>query len=254
MMMSRIASIQAKPLRVAAVGGDAVLTGELAAPLAGASITLFQCACGEVPGADLLPSADAVIIDGAGRWEAALSEAANVRAMSLVGIVVLTDCASIGERILAMSLGVDHVLEKPVDIGELVLILRNLARPFSCQSMRATVALRLIRLRELQRTILKPFYFDEPAFSILLNLYVNQAQGRPVYQSHAYRASLAPTTTAHRWLLLLERDGLIERRADMIDRRRSTVRLTEQGGARVEALLDAWLSLGPTFPSGSEAR
>lgn len=58
----------------------------------------------------------------------ALVIATTVRTMSRNGIVLLTDSENRDERILALSLGIDHVLAKPVDLDELMAVVKNLAR------------------------------------------------------------------------------------------------------------------------------
>lgn len=56
------------------------------------------------------------------------SIAARLRTMSNVGIVMLTARAQQEDRMLGLSLGVDHYLTKPVNLRELELLIRNLCR------------------------------------------------------------------------------------------------------------------------------
>lgn len=51
-------------------------------------------------------------------------------------------------------------------------------------------------------------------------------------------AAKVPSTTALRWLTMIEKRGLIGRRPDDYDRRRSFLFLTEDGRGKVEATLD----------------
>lgn len=69
--------------------------------------------------------------------------------------------------------------------------------------------------------------FAEPAWDILLDLFVAKVSGLRVSTKAACIAAAVPETTALRWLILLVEQGLIERNDDKSDRRRSWVVLTE---------------------------
>jgi DNA-binding MarR family transcriptional regulator len=75
----------------------------------------------------------------------------------------------------------------------------------------------------------------EPAWDILLDLYVAAGRGQAVSVSNACLAADAPASTALRWLNHLEGEGLVERLADQTDARRHCVRLTAQGMTRMGA-------------------
>ena len=123
------AVLDERRLRVALLNGDGSLIDSLAAPLAAASIELV-CDDDNAGGGNDAPiaSVDAMIIDTGPGWDHALATASRIRALSLIGIVVLAEQLQPDARVPALSLGVDHVLAKPVDAAELVAILRNLAR------------------------------------------------------------------------------------------------------------------------------
>lgn len=70
--------------------------------------------------------------------------------------------------------------------------------------------------------------FGEPAWDILLDLYIAQAEEKPVSVSSACIGSAAPPTTGLRWLGVLAEQGLVEREHDPQDQRRVLVRLTEK--------------------------
>lgn len=90
----------------------------------------------------------------------------------------------------------------------------------------ATRARNLQRLRAKRERIFGASLFGEPAWDILLDLYVSEANGREECVSNACLASRVPPTTALRWLRGLEEQGWISRRADDADRRRTLVKLT----------------------------
>lgn len=79
-----------------------------------------------------------------------------------------------------------------------------------------------------------PDLFGEPAWDILLDLYIAQAEGKPVSVSSACIGSAAPSTTGLRWLGVLADEGLVVRENDSNDNRRVLVRLTSVGLTAME--------------------
>lgn len=82
--------------------------------------------------------------------------------------------------------------------------------------------------------------FGEPAWDILLDLFIAREAGRRVSVSSACIAADVPATTALRWLAILERRGLVERRADPIDGRRVYVDLSEDAFTMMKRWLASW--------------
>lgn len=85
----------------------------------------------------------------------------------------------------------------------------------------------------------KPELFGEPAWDILLDLYIAHAEGKPVSVSSACIGSAAPATTGLRWLGVLAEEGLVVRENDADDNRRVLVRLTSGGITAMEQFFDA---------------
>lgn len=85
-----------------------------------------------------------------------------------------------------------------------------------------------------------PDLFGEPAWDILLDLFIAQGDGKPVSVSSACIGSAAPATTGLRWLGVLADEGLIERESDCEDHRRVLVRLTPAGTAAMERFFEAF--------------
>lgn len=71
--------------------------------------------------------------------------------------------------------------------------------------------------------------FGEPAWDILLDLYIAHSERKPVSVSSACIGSAAPPTTGLRWLGVLAEHELILREHDPEDQRRVLVCLTEKG-------------------------
>lgn len=84
-----------------------------------------------------------------------------------------------------------------------------------------------------------PDLFGEPAWDILLDLYIAAGEGKPVSVSSACIGSAAPATTGLRWLGVLADEGLIVRENDPEDHRRVLVRLTSAGQAAMDRFFDA---------------
>ena len=82
-------------------------------------------------------------------------------------------------------------------------------------------ATRITRARRLRDEIFGGLTFFDPSWDMLLDLFVQQAQGRAVSVSSLCLASAAPPTTALRHIASLEQAGWITRRNDPEDGRRT---------------------------------
>lgn len=74
-----------------------------------------------------------------------------------------------------------------------------------------------------------PDLFGEPAWDILLDLYIAHVESKDVSVSSACIGSAAPPTTGLRWLGVLADEDLVCREHDPADQRRVLVRLTAKG-------------------------
>lgn len=74
-----------------------------------------------------------------------------------------------------------------------------------------------------------PGLFQDPAWDILLDLYMAHAEGKCISVKSAGLACPVPATTALRWLWALENAKLVERMPDKHDKRRSFVTLSTKG-------------------------
>lgn len=79
--------------------------------------------------------------------------------------------------------------------------------------------------------------FQDPAWDLLLDLFIAHERNRRVYLSSACVAACSPNTTAMRWLGTLETKKLVRRTCDPNDRRRIYVELTPPAYARLTGYL-----------------
>jgi DNA-binding MarR family transcriptional regulator len=71
--------------------------------------------------------------------------------------------------------------------------------------------------------------FGEPAWDMLLALYINNRSGEVFTVSRLLQFAQSPPTSALRWLNYLERKGLVRRDSHPNDGRSSLIRLTAKG-------------------------
>lgn len=95
----------------------------------------------------------------------------------------------------------------------------------------------IYRARRRRDQVLGHDLFGEPAWDILLDLFVAQQRGWRTPLSSVCVASAVPTTTAQRWIRELEARNLVRRTRDPNDGRRVYVALTETARADLEQLL-----------------
>lgn len=79
--------------------------------------------------------------------------------------------------------------------------------------------------------------FADPAWFILLDLFVRQHSGLQTSVFSACHASFSPVTTALRHLAILTERKIIEREYDSVDQRRIFLRLTEEASAEIQRTL-----------------
>ena len=102
----------------------------------------------------------------------------------------------------------------------------------------AAVALSELKARRSRARFFLPDILGEPAWNMLLDLFVHQAFGKGVSVTSATIASDAPQATALRYIALLQKEGLIERHRSSVDGRVSYLRLTQQGYRRIGTWLN----------------
>lgn len=130
---------------------------------------------------------------------------------------------------------------------------RGASNPDERSSGRAEFALLARKVYSLRRKRSLVFgnheLFGEPAWDILLDLYIAEDEGKPVSVSSACIGSASPPTTGLRWLGILAEKGLIVREHDPEDQRRVLVRLTDKG---LQAMDEYFASAAVDYEAGSQ--
>lgn len=104
---------------------------------------------------------------------------------------------------------------------------------------RKMLAIRLLEERRARRDFLPEELFHEPAWDMLLALYVAHVDRRTLNVKTLVACAEAPVTTSQRWIDHLAKLKLVDRVIDPMDRRRVEVSLNDAGVDAVGRYLDA---------------
>lgn len=102
----------------------------------------------------------------------------------------------------------------------------------------ADAAWSILRARRLRDEML-PGLFADPAWDIILFLFASEHSQRHATVSDACVAAAVPNTTALRFVASLEKQNIIIRIADKVDRRRRLLELSRD----MDAQIGRWLSI-----------
>ncbi len=111
---------------------------------------------------------------------------------------------------------------------------RQTALPFSqtvSPSALAALASKHFADRELRKSCINDAFFGEPAWDMLLYLFIKACEDRRAYKTAVTSASGVPHSTALRYLELLERDGIVRVELAEGDKRVQLVSLTPKGSS-----------------------
>lgn len=86
--------------------------------------------------------------------------------------------------------------------------------------------------------------FGEPAWDILLDLFIAAKEGRKVSVTSACIGAAVPSTTALRWIIVLENEELVSREDDPKDARRAFLYLTTKAYSQMIEYLSAMVPAG----------
>lgn len=175
-------------------------------------------------------------------------------------VIFVSGHAGFDEAVAAMRLGARDLLTKPIDLRRLIQIIKEIrlepptpapaaaplepddAPPLPPEEMPLKVLRDLRRLRRLRVQHLPPGLVPEASWEILLDLYACESKGIKISVTSLAVATGAPMTSALRRIQELEGSGFIDRLPDGVDRRRATLRLTQQGRGAVETFAQAYLA------------
>lgn len=126
-------------------------------------------------------------------------------------------------------------LKKQINDQSAQLFFRNeqAFRPHAVDKAKAVVTSRDTRLDLFDREL-----FGEPGWDILLDLFINEHRGARVAVSDACIAARSPSTTALRWIAVLEEKRYVLRVPDPEDGRRQYLCLTREAHDAMKAWLD----------------
>ena len=99
------------------------------------------------------------------------------------------------------------------------------------------LACRIYEARRVRARFLSMSLLGEPVWDMLLALFCFSARGRRLSVSSLCFASGVPSTTALRWVGVMEERDLIKRSKDVRDGRRTYLVLTEQGNRVMQGYL-----------------
>lgn len=146
------------------------------------------------------------------------------------------DLVALPRELFEQLLSLAHVVDPQFEVEDHLLAWPPRPRKGS-RAPTVTTARKFYQLRRRRAAYFDPTLFAEPAWDMLLDLYVAEREGRPVAVLSACIGASAPQTTALRWMRVLEGQGLIRKETDEKDARRIYVRLTDEAIGRMRSLL-----------------
>lgn len=114
---------------------------------------------------------------------------------------------------------------------------RLLAKLVRGRTRAATLAKQILLARTARNAILNDGLFGEPAWDILLSLYVAMNEGYRMNVSAVRNESGVGDTTALRWIDRLIELGLVRRHRNPLDNRSSFVELENEGMRKMDDIL-----------------
>jgi len=153
-----------------------------------------------------------------------------VRDESVVGLI-----KDLGSRLAAMSEEFTERASRVVDEHQ-----DDPAAAIS-EQMLVTQARDLLAQRKMRRRFLPAELFHEPAWDMLIALFIAHNDTRPTNVKALVAMADAPVTTSQRWIEHLHKLKLIDRVNDPADRRRIEISLSHSGYEAITAYLTAIL-------------
>jgi DNA-binding MarR family transcriptional regulator len=101
-----------------------------------------------------------------------------------------------------------------------------------------TIAREALAIRRRRERLFGPDLFSEPAWDILLELYIAHAEGVDVPVGNACLAASVPMTSALRWCQILQDRHIVYRERDPKDGRRIFLRMTPESFVKLTSLFN----------------
>lgn len=100
------------------------------------------------------------------------------------------------------------------------------------------MAARLYRLRRQRDALFQPGMFGDPAWDLLLDLYVSEQEKKQICITSACIAAGVANSTGLRWISILVQNGYVERQDDPADARRAYLTLTAKARNALDTLFE----------------
>jgi hypothetical protein len=143
-----------------------------------------------------------------------------------------------GARRAESSFGGDAGLPQLRTVGGRSVLPRQARKPADVSPRSVAAAQRMIRERLRRKNYFDAGLFADPAWDIMLDLFVAEAEGRETPVMNLCLSSQVPETTTLRWVKTLEHAGVLIRQKDEHDQRRVLVRLSPAAAQSLTAYLD----------------
>ena len=112
----------------------------------------------------------------------------------------------------------------------------------------------MIRSRKKRASVFSPNLFADPAWDIVLALFLAQLRQKRVAAADLSTETSIPLTTAHRWIETLEQKGWVRRSPDPLDQRRVFVDLSERGSTAMRVWIEDWIESQQNRTDGAAIR
>ena len=110
--------------------------------------------------------------------------------------------------------------------------------PAAVSPQSVAIARRMVRERLRRTQFFKDDLFADPAWDMMLDIFLAEAEGRETPVMNLCLSSHVPETTTLRWVKTLEHDGIFVRQKDERDQRRVLVRLSPAAAKAMASYLE----------------
>jgi DNA-binding MarR family transcriptional regulator len=108
----------------------------------------------------------------------------------------------------------------------------------------------ILHARRTRSDFFAPKIFSDPAWDMLLVLFLAKVRGEGMPRDQLAKAASSPLSTSDRWIDVLERDGLLQLRRDPSDPETEMVELAPKGWSAMLQWAQRWFESCPE--NGSE--